>query len=80
MTRLWYRKFVHILSIGPREKIYNPPAGDFMGDFRTNSLGEPDLGIEIYLTPRAGETPTIPGIANLLEPAEARSCCEFRIY
>jgi hypothetical protein len=58
----------------------NPLVGDFMGDFRTSSLGEPDLGIESHLTPRAGGTPTIPETANLLELAEAHSCCEYRIY
>lgn len=79
MTRLRYRKFVHISSIGSEAIINNPPAGDSMGDFGTSSLGEPDLGIESYLTPRAGETPTILETANLLELVEAHSCCECRI-
>jgi hypothetical protein len=79
MTRLQCRKFVHIRSIGLGTIINNPPAGDSMGDFGTSALGEPDLGIENHLTPRAGGTPTIHETANLLELAEAHSCCEFRI-
>lgn len=58
----------------------NPPTGDFRDDFGTSPLGEPDLGVKNYLTPRAGEIPTIPETANLLEPDEARSCCGSRIY